>query len=38
MSSELTRKDRLVANFTRMRDIHGSEEFDYLPETYELPE
>ena len=36
-STELTRKDRLVANFMKKRKVHGKGEFNYLPETYELP-
>ena len=37
-SLELTRKDRIFHNFMRMRKKFGPEEFDYLPETYVLPE
>lgn len=37
-STELTRKDRLFTNFIKMRDKFGSKEFNYLPETYILPE
>ena len=37
-STELTRKDRIYYNFMRMRKKYGPEEFDYLPETYVLPD
>ena len=37
-STELTRKDRIFYNFMRMRKKFGAEEFDYLPETYVLPD
>lgn len=37
-SQELTRKDRLYANVAKLQDRHGKEAFDFLPETYILPE
>ena len=37
-STELTRKDRIFYNFMRMRKKFGADEFDYLPETYVLPD
>lgn len=37
-SQELTRKDRLYANVVKLQDRFGKEAFDFLPETYLLPE
>jgi tubulin polyglutamylase TTLL4 len=37
-STELTKKDRLVINFMKMRNQFGPEEFNFLPESYVLPE
>ncbi|EER03161.1 conserved hypothetical protein, partial [Perkinsus marinus ATCC 50983] len=37
-SHELTRKDRLWAHYAAMRELFGAEEFDYLPETFVLPD
>lgn len=37
-SSEITRKDRLAKNVKRMQHIFGREHFDFLPETFVLPE
>jgi tubulin polyglutamylase TTLL6/13 len=37
-SSELTRKDKLCSNVKRMTHIFSKSQFDFLPETYILPE
>jgi hypothetical protein len=37
-SHEMTRKDRLWANYVIMRRHFGPSVYDYLPETYVLPE
>ncbi|CEL92347.1 unnamed protein product [Vitrella brassicaformis CCMP3155] len=37
-STELTRKDRLWCSFAAMRRYYGDEVFDFLPESYILPE
>lgn len=37
-STEITRKDRLYVNFSRLRDKFGNKEFSFLPETFILPE
>lgn len=37
-STELTRKDKLYLNYARMQDKFGKHEFDFLPETYVLPD
>ena len=37
-STELTRKDRLYINYMKMRKKFGESEFNYLPESYVLPE
>ena len=37
-STEITRKDRLTSNFMKMRSKWGPEEFNYLPESYVLPD
>lgn len=37
-SHEITRKDNLIKNFTRMQSIHGKKHFDFVPETYILPQ
>eukprot|EP00928_Gymnodinium_smaydae_P039088 TRINITY_DN26789_c0_g1_i1.p1 TRINITY_DN26789_c0_g1~~TRINITY_DN26789_c0_g1_i1.p1 ORF type:complete len:1116 (-),score=139.62 TRINITY_DN26789_c0_g1_i1:86-3433(-) len=37
-STELTRKDRLWCHFQEMAHRYGREEFDFVPETYVLPE
>eukprot|EP00418_Pyrodinium_bahamense_P002807 CAMPEP_0179011040 /NCGR_PEP_ID=MMETSP0796-20121207/455_1 /TAXON_ID=73915 /ORGANISM="Pyrodinium bahamense, Strain pbaha01" /LENGTH=401 /DNA_ID=CAMNT_0020706399 /DNA_START=116 /DNA_END=1318 /DNA_ORIENTATION=- len=36
-STELTRKDRLWANFHEMAEVVGVEAFDFVPKTYVLP-
>ena len=36
--AEITRKDRLSKNISRMRKKHGVENFDFLPTTFILPE
>ena len=38
MSTELTFKDRLAVNFDRMQKKFGSQEFDFIPESYCIPE
>jgi len=37
-ASELTRKDRLCYNVGRMQLKYGRDHFDFLPETYILPD
>ena len=37
-ASELTRKDRLCYNVGKMQSKFGKENFDFLPETYILPD
>mmetsp|Transcript_37771 Transcript_37771/g.66499 ORF Transcript_37771/g.66499 Transcript_37771/m.66499 type:complete len:976 (-) Transcript_37771:18-2945(-) len=37
-STELTRKDRLWAHFKEMKQAFGSEAFDFVPESYVLPD
>lgn len=37
-SQELTRKDRLYSNVAKLQERYGKEAFDFLPETYLLPE
>ncbi|KAF4752974.1 hypothetical protein FOZ63_005667, partial [Perkinsus olseni] len=37
-SSELTRKDRLWSHYAAMQQLFGAAQFDYLPETFVLPE
>ena len=36
-SYELTRKDRLYRNVSRMKHQHGLRHFDFLPQSYVLP-
>jgi len=35
---EITRKDRLWANFSQMASMFGTSAFDFVPETYVLPQ
>lgn len=37
-SYEITRKDRLSINISQMKERHGDQGFDFLPETYVLPD
>lgn len=37
-SFEITRKDRLSINVSKMKERHGDQSFDFLPETYVLPD
>ena len=37
-SYEITRKDRLCININKLKDRHGSSNFDFLPETYCIPD
>lgn len=37
MSYEITRKDRLCYNFVKMQEKFGKEQFDFVPDTYILP-
>lgn len=37
-TSEITKKDSLYKNIARMQSIHGKKNFDFLPETYILPQ
>lgn len=34
---EITRKDRLLKNIRRMKDMHGAKHFDFTPRSYSLP-
>lgn len=34
---EITRKDRLCANYVSMQEKYGKTNFDFLPDTYILP-
>jgi hypothetical protein len=36
-SYEITRKDRLCANVTKMQEKHGRAAYDITPDTYVLP-
>ena len=36
--SELTRKDRLIANVVAMQERFGKREFDIIPDSYILPD
>jgi len=36
--SELTRKDRLIANIVQMQERYGRREFDIIPDSYILPD
>lgn len=37
-ANELTRKDRMAVNIEYMRRLYGEKEFDFVPQTYVLPE
>ncbi|OMJ83252.1 hypothetical protein SteCoe_15839 [Stentor coeruleus] len=37
-SNELTRKDKLCINMTNMQEKYSKEAYDFIPETYVLPE
>ena len=37
-STELTRKDRFAENIHKMKEKFGFLNFDFAPETYQLPE
>lgn len=37
-SHELTRKDRLCANIVKMQDKYGKDNFDIIPDSYNLPD
>ena len=37
-SSELTRKDRLIANVIKIQEKFGKEEFNIIPDSYILPD
>lgn len=37
-SHEITRKDRLCFNIVRMQERHGKQHFDFVPDTYILPD
>ena len=37
-SFELTRKDKMHINLSNMISIHGKEDFDFIPETFLLPD
>ena len=36
-SYEITRKDRLCFNLSKMQERYGKENFDFVPDTYILP-
>jgi len=36
-SHEITKKDSLFKNFSRMQSLHGKKHYDFVPETYVLP-
>ena len=36
-SFEITRKDRLCANYVKAQQKFGTEEFDFIPDTYIIP-
>ena len=36
-SHEITRKDRLCYNYVKMQERFGRQQFDFIPETYILP-
>lgn len=38
MSYEITRKDRLCFNVVRMQERFGKQHFDFVPDTYILPD
>ena len=37
-SNEITRKDRLTYNITKMQDKYGKHHFNIIPDTYVLPD
>lgn len=37
-SYEITRKDRLCYNYIKLQDKYGRENFDFIPDTYVLPD
>ncbi len=37
-SNEITRKDRLCYNVVRMQEKYGKQYFDFIPDTYILPD
>jgi tubulin polyglutamylase TTLL5 len=37
-SNEITRKDKLCQNVVKMQERHGKHYFDFIPDTYVLPE
>jgi len=37
-STELTRKDRFAENIQKMKKRFGLNQFDFAPETYQLPD
>ena len=38
MSYEITRKDRLCVNFVKAQEKFGRKEYDFIPDTYILPQ
>ena len=38
MSYEITRKDRMAVNIGALQNRHPGEVFDFIPETFVLPE
>ena len=37
-TSEITRKDQLCRNVQRMQEMHGARNFDFIPESFVLPQ
>eukprot|EP00347_Sterkiella_histriomuscorum_P021171 403334979 len=37
-SNEITRKDKLCLNLVKMQEKHGKHNFDFIPDTYVLPD
>ena len=37
-SNEITRKDKLCQNLVKMQEKYGKHHFDFIPETYVLPD
>lgn len=37
-SYEITRKDRLCYNYVKMQERFGKDQFDFIPDTYILPQ
>ena len=35
---EITKKDNLFKNITKMQSLHGKRHYNFIPETYALPQ